>query len=310
MRLLFFFIDGIGLGENNPASNPFAKAKMPMLTGLLGGRHLVKNSAPYHNIRASLLAIDACLGVNGVPQSATGQAALLTGKNIPQAVGYHFGPWPNQIVVDRLEQDSLFSYFKTAGLRTALLNAYPPSYFQGILSGKHLYSAIPQAVISAGIPLKTVEDLYEGMAISADLTAMGWRERLNMPDTPILTPYEAGERLEYLSSLYEFSFFEYWLSDYAGHHQNMETACEILETLDLVLEGLLNNWDDQSGLILLTSDHGNMEDLSTRRHTTNPVPALLIGAPSIRREFINQLTDITDITPSILKMFNISFTKD
>jgi len=108
MRLLFFFIDGIGLGENNPASNPFAKAKMPIITSLLGGRHLVKNSAPYHNIRASLLAIDACLGVNGVPQSATGQAALLTGKNIPQAVGYHFGPWPNQIVVDRLEQGNLF----------------------------------------------------------------------------------------------------------------------------------------------------------------------------------------------------------
>lgn len=305
MRFLFFFIDGIGIGEDDPEKNPFARVKLSTLESLLGGRRMVKGSAPYHSVRSSFFSIDARLGVEGVPQSATGQAALLTGLNIPKVVGYHFGPWPNQIVVDSLDNNNLFSQFKTANMRTALLNAYPPSYFEAVDKGKRLYSAIPQAVISAGIPLKTARDLNDGLAISADLTAEGWAERLNLPDTPILTPIQAGGRLAELSQNYEFSFFEYWLSDYAGHEQDMEKACAILEMLDKTFEGLIKNWEDQSGLILVTSDHGNMEDLSTRRHTLNPVPALLIGAPQLRREFVNRLKKITDIAPLILHLFKI-----
>jgi len=38
MRVLFIFMDGIGLGENNPETNPFARAKMPNLNKLLDGR--------------------------------------------------------------------------------------------------------------------------------------------------------------------------------------------------------------------------------------------------------------------------------
>lgn len=278
---------------------------MPTLENLLGGRRLVKGCAPFHSLRSSLFAIDATLGVQGVPQSATGQAALLTGVNVPERIGYHFGPWPNQIVVEILDSGNLFSQFKAMNFQAALLNAYPPSYFQAVDSGKRLYSAIPQAVISAGIPLKNASDLNAGKAISADLTARGWRERLGLPETPILTPLKAGERLANLAQDHEFSFFEYWLSDYAGHEQDMDNACSILRMLDEVLEGLISKWDDQSGLILITSDHGNMEDLSTRRHTLNPVPALLIGAPQLRRQFVNRLSKITDIAPLILEMFGI-----
>jgi bisphosphoglycerate-independent phosphoglycerate mutase (AlkP superfamily) len=46
-----------------------------------------------------------------------------------------------------------------------------------------------------------------------------------------------------------------------------------------------------------------MEDLSTRRHTANPVPALIIGDPKLRAEFVAELSAITDIAPAILKLF-------
>jgi 2,3-bisphosphoglycerate-independent phosphoglycerate mutase len=56
---------------------------------------------------------------------------------------------------------------------------------------------------------------------------------------------------------------------------------------------------------LLTSDHGNLEDLSTRRHTANPVPALLIGAPAYRNAFATLLKgrdqDLTIVAPAILQ---------
>ena len=99
---------------------------------------------------------------------------------------------------------------------------------------------------------------------------------------------------------YDFSMFEFWLSDYAGHSQNMEQACTLLETFDQVIEGLLSNWDFNSGIILITSDHGNLEDLSTRRHTRNPVPALIIGETKLRNHFSKNLSDLSHVAPSIL----------
>jgi bisphosphoglycerate-independent phosphoglycerate mutase (AlkP superfamily) len=125
---------------------------------------------------------------------------------------------------------------------------------------------------------------------------------LNLPGTPVITPREAGERLAHLGSSYDLAFFEYWLSDYAGHNQDIQAAEQLLNTFDKVLGGLLNAWDDQKGLILITSDHGNMEDLSTRRHTANPVPALLVGEAGLRHAFSSGLKDLTGITPAIMKI--------
>ena len=80
MQVLFIFMDGIGLGENNPETNPFVRAKMPNLNALLDGRSLLKKSAPFVGEHATLLAIDPAVGVDGLPQSATGQAMSVDGK--------------------------------------------------------------------------------------------------------------------------------------------------------------------------------------------------------------------------------------
>ena len=111
---------------------------------------------------------------------------------------------------------------------------------------------------------------------------------------------QAGYKLAELARQYDFSLFEYWASDYAGHKQQMETAVGLMETFDGVLGGLVEAWDDD-GLILVTSDHGNMEDLFTRRHTDAHVPALVIGNKTAREEFTRGMTDITHIAPAIWK---------
>lgn len=299
MRLLFIFLDGIGLGENNPDTNPFARAKMPHLNQLLDGRSLLKDAAPFHGEYASLLAIDPAVGVSGLPQSATGQAILLTGINIPAELGYHYGPKPNPEVAGFLKEASLFSRITKEGKKAALLNAYPPRYFDGIDSGKRLYSSIPLAVINAGLPLFRHDDLFAGRALSADFTGEGWRTMLGFRDAPVLAADQAGRRLAALAGEYNFSLFEYWASDYAGHKQQMDHAIELMETFDAVLGGLIDAWED--GLILVTSDHGNMDDLSTRKHTDAPVPALVIGERDARAEFTHDLKDLTHIAPAIWK---------
>jgi hypothetical protein len=306
VHFLFIFMDGVGLGANEPEANPFAWVSLPNLENLLDQQKLISktvNHGPLHTTRTSLAGLDACLGVNGLPQSATGQAVLLTGKNVPAEIGYHYGPKPNPEIAAYLKNGNLFSSLIKHGYQPAFLNAYPPPYFRSIQTGRRLYSAIPQAAVNAGLSLRTDLDLKMGHAVAADFTAEGWHSHLNLPETPRLSPVEAGERLAHLGLTYDFSLFEFWLSDYVGHHQDMEAAVTLLQTFDQVLGGLIGAWKDEDGLILITSDHGNLEDLSTRRHTANPVPAMLIGAEKERQAFMSNLDNLTGITPKISEFF-------
>lgn len=274
---------------------------MPHLNAMLEGKSLLDGSAPFVGERATLLAIDPAVGVEGLPQSATGQAMLLTGVNVSAEIGCHYGPKPNPEVAAHLKNGTLFSRFAGAGKKAALLNAYPPRYFDGIDTGKRIYSSIPMAVTNAGIDLFRQEDLYEGRAMAADFTGEGWRSFLGFTDSPMMEPYEAGRKLASLALEYDFSLFEYWASDYAGHKQQMDTAVGLMETFDGVLGGLVEVMDDGL-LVIVTSDHGNMEDMSTRKHTDAYVPALVIGGRTAREEFTRGMTDITHIAPAIWQM--------
>jgi hypothetical protein len=297
-KVLFIFVDGIGLGADNSETNPLARVEMPFLEALLGGKKLIASSAPYESDLVSLLALDAGLGVDGLPQSATGQAVLMTGVNIPAELGYHYGPKPNPEVAEFLKNgNTLFSWLHAESKKAALLNAFPPRYFDGIESGMRLYSSIPLTVTSAGYPLFTQEDLFSGNALSADFTGHGWRSMLNIAEAPLRSAREAGVKLAELAQSYDFSLFEYWASDYAGHKQNMEAAVTQMEVFDSVLEGLVSEWNMDEDLILVTSDHGNMEDLSTRRHTDARVPGLVIGGK--HKAFAEGLSDLTGIAPKI-----------
>ena len=300
MKILFIFMDGIGLGTDDPETNPLAQAEMPYLQSLLGGGKLIASATPYENEMVSLLALDAGLGVNGLPQSATGQAVLMTGVNVPSNLGYHYGPKPNPEVASYLNNgNTLFSWLRAEGKKSAMLNAYPPRYFSGIETGMRLYSSIPLAYTSAGYSLFTQEDLFAGQALSADFTGHGWRSMLKIAGAPVRSAGDAGKKLAELAQGYDFALFEYWASDYAGHKQDMESALTQMEIFDGVLEGLVKSWNMEEDLILVTSDHGNMEDLSTRRHTDAKVPGLVIGKK--HKTFAEGLMDLTGIAPRIKK---------
>ncbi len=304
MRLLLLFLDGVGLGPDNPDYNPFARASMPTLQALLGDRRLVQNhAAPAESVRATLLPLDACLGVAGRPQSASGQAALLTGQNVPARLGSHYGPKPNAAIADLLRTNgTLFSELAQAGKRAGLLNAYPGRYFEAIQSGRRLPGVVALAAMQAGLTLRNTQDLIAGRALSADFSGQGWHEHLGRRDVPLLSPAQAGHRLSRLADSLDFAFFEYWLSDVAGHQQDIDSACALLETFDQVLAGLLESWRDGEGLILICSDHGNLEDLRVRQHTLNPVPALAIGDLQLRRELTRGWRSLTDIAPAICRL--------
>jgi 2,3-bisphosphoglycerate-independent phosphoglycerate mutase len=316
-RILFLFLDGVGLGEDDPATNPFSQAAMPHLKELLGGHKLVldgfntqNDSLLLNTGRATLLAVDACLGIEGTPQSATGQAALLTGKNVPAWLGEHEGPKPTEPIIELIGQGTLFSRLHQNAREASLVNAFPPRYFESIERGYRLPGVIALSAMLAGMPIHTKQDLFAGKAVSADFSGAGWRSHLGYPGTPVLSINQVGQRLHALAGQADLAMFEYGLTDVAGHHQDLAAARILLDTLDGVIGSLVGSRDDGHPLILVTSDHGNLEDLRTRHHTRNDVPLLLIGSQSSRETFLEDLyrqrtcrskLDLTDISPAILK---------
>lgn len=299
MRILLFFVDGIGLGEDDPERNPFAAASLPTMRRFTRGQTWHRATPRQRTERAVFVPTDACLGVDGRPQSATGQAAIMTGLNVPATLGYHYGPKPNAQIASLIQQHSLAKKLTGGGYRVAMLNAYPPGFFEGVNNGKRLLSSNQLAIQVAGVPMRTAEALFTGEALSADLTGEGWRTQIGFDETPALTPFEAGQRLARLARNYHFSLFDHWITDVVGHRGGKDEAVRRLEILDGALAGLISAWDDAEGLIVLTSDHGNLEDLSARGHTTNPVPTLVIGDGC--EDFAVGLTGLPDVGRAILR---------
>ena len=67
--------------------------------------------------------------------------------------------------------------------------------------------------------------------------------------------------------------------------------------LDQFLAGLLAALPSGSSLVL-SSDHGNFEDSSSRMHTRNPVPLLVWGRD--RDRLLERIDDMPDVTPALV----------
>ena len=297
-QVVVLFLDGVGLGSDDPAVNPLAAAEIPVLIELLDGARPLQSVGRVSGSQASLVPTDATLGVAGKPQSASGQAALVTGLNVPQMIGGHYGPRPNKQIRAILEGTTLFSQALAGGASVAFANAYPQGYFDAVQRGKRLHGAIPHAVQAAGIRLRTADDLRARQALSVDLTNAGWRNGLGYANIPLWTAQEAGGLLGDLAVGHDLTFFDNWATDMVGHHNDMAEALHLLADLDQFLAGLLATVDLDETLIIITSDHGNLEDTNVRGHTLNPVATVVIGAG--QQAVAEQISSLTDITPALL----------
>jgi hypothetical protein len=300
------FLDGVGIGRKNPRVNPVVKANLPNLRGLLGGEMPLRGRRAWSTDRVTVLPVDATLGVPGLPQSGTGQTALFTGVNAARLVGKHFGPYPYSTLRPVIEAHSIFSRLTHAGRTACFANAYPQKYFDYIERRQTRMTVTNYSCHTAGIPLRRAEHLEEGTAVSADITGAAW-PGLGHPGVRAITPAQAGGRLARLSTVYDFVLFEYWRTDHEGHARSMEGAVQALEMVDALLGGILASVDLANTLVVITSDHGNMEDLSTKSHTLNPVPLVLAGrghAAVAQRvqHYGGPAPDLTHILPALMEV--------
>ncbi|MCI0340887.1 MAG: hypothetical protein L0216_06990 [Planctomycetales bacterium] len=270
-RVVFVLVDGLGVGIPDPGRNPAARPDLPILSQVAGGHG--DGTLPYGG---RLAPADAGLGVPGIPQSATGQTTLLTGLNGAKLAGRHRLGLPDRGLREALAEHSILRAATEAGRKAAFLNAFGPAFFRFPRQGRRRWIAsTTTATIAAGLPLMTVADLAAGQAVSHDFT----NEHLRREgcDLPLHEPEEAGVLLAHAAEPFEFSLYEHFLTDRAGHAGDPALASAVLGNLEGFLRGLLHALDLTSTLLVLASDHGNVEDLSTRGHTANPAAVALWG---------------------------------
>jgi 2,3-bisphosphoglycerate-independent phosphoglycerate mutase len=299
--ILLLFIDGIGLGETDPAINPFATAFLPTFNNLLGGSQLVARSAGTTTDQASLRALDATLGIPGLPQSGTGQTALFTGENAPQIFGRHFGPWVPTPLRSLLGERNVLTLLKQSGRSVAFANAYPEEVFQpGRKQRDPLRAGPPIAALGAGVLNRHTPELQRGDAIASEIINEGWRLHLDRTALPVITARQAGHNLARIAATHDFTLFAHYSTDHVGHTNDMAESIKALERVDEFLGGILENAADDL-TIVLASDHGNLEDIRAG-HTLNPAIGLFVGAH--HRELAENATSLTDVAPAILKLAN------
>jgi len=288
MSVVLFFIDGLGIGTRGP-HNP--------LDGLEDASPLAifQNEQPNLIHDGRLAPTDACLGVAGRPQSASGQTTILTGVNAPAAIGYHKQGFPNPALLEIIREHSIFLQLAKAGVAPiTFANTYTKGFFT---ERPRWISATTAAVEAAGLRFNTVADLNDGNAVFMDFTNAILIERGEAVSPR--SPEEAGAILARIAAEHRFTLFEYFITDKMGHAQDFEGSRKVLQNLARYVRALLQNLDLNSTTVVLTSDHGNIEDLSVRNHTLNQVPTLIWGQE--RDYFAARVSSLADITPLIVK---------
>lgn len=294
MSVLFIFIDGVGVGKNHDV-NPLATSAWSSFSYFTGSKGLHENCNEVNQNEILYRPIDANLGIEGLPQSGTGQTTLFSGVNASKIAGKHYGPFPYTTTRYLLDEKSLFHKVLDLGLNPTFMNAYPEIFFERAKK-RDSWTATTMMARSAGIELNRVEDLLAGKAITAEIIQNGWRENLRL-DVPVITKEEAGDRMINAAKIYDLVLYEFYLTDKAGHSKDRKYAAQIRDLLDPFLMHITKNLAEGDTLVI-TSDHGNLEDLSTKTHTRNPVPLFVKGDTGP----FQTAKSIMDVTPGIVSV--------
>ena len=290
--VFFFFIDGLGVGQKRE-TNPLSLLVEGGFSKIAGCRSWTAEDFTYHAEKNLFRSpIDARLGIEGLPQSGTGQATIFTGVNCAGLAGRHYGPYPHSSSRPILAESNL--YHQVGPTTSAFANAYPSRFFD-YARKRNRWSTTTRCCLEAGVAIRTIADLENGVAIAADITGCGLTG-VAETDLTTITEREAARRIAGLCEEYRLVVFEYFHTDKAGHAQSEAAASRCCGSIDLFLSGLLEFMDFDSNSVVISSDHGNVEDLGVKTHTLNAVPLVVRGPAA---PFFTSVKDLTGIAGAI-----------
>ncbi len=278
-RTLFLLIDGVGLGADDPVRNPLRLGLCPHFALALD---------------RWAIPLDARMGIGGLPQSASGQTALLTGINTGQLLGRHVQGFPGPSLCAPIRRRNLLRRLSRRGFKVAFANAYAVEKAEEVRLRPH-HSVTTVAALSVGA-IRTLSDLRRNRAVYHDLT----RKTLPRPFRPI-SPGRAATHLMAVAKRNDFTLFEYFLPDRVGHRGGPEDLRRVLTEFDVFFKSVLRFADGKRNLLILSSDHGHIEEGGGPSHSINPVPLLALGCGA---DFLKRHARcITDVAPAVLRLY-------
>jgi 2,3-bisphosphoglycerate-independent phosphoglycerate mutase len=288
MKMIFIFIDGFGLGEKDIEKNPILSARTPNLDYI------------FNNYK--VIPTETTLGIKGLPQSATGQTTIFTGRNAAELLGTHLSGQPTESLKKVISDNNIFKALIERGFKVTNSNVYRQEYLDKMkvpIDRRHRPSVTSVMTMSAGLDFRKVEDFEAGLGIYHDITGHSLKE--NGYKVDLITPEEAAESLYRISRDFDFTLYEHFMTDIIGHTMDMGKAVSEIELLDSFLGKLIKLIDLEKDLIFITSDHGNIEDISVKTHTYNRVPTVIIGKLPEGLEI--GITSLMDIMPAVVRIF-------
>jgi 2,3-bisphosphoglycerate-independent phosphoglycerate mutase len=295
VSVVFVFIDGVGIGSDDPSVNPVLDGPVGLLSAIRPGSSIQR--VPLDGVGR---ALDACLGVEGLPQSASGQTAILAGVNAPKLLGRHMPGFPGPTLRRALAERSLLKTVAEAGKRAVFANAYRPGFWRLPVKTRWRLSATTVANLAAGLPFMTLLDLVRGRAVYHDVTNEELRRRGFA--VPKRKPEKAGAILVELAAEYDLVFFEYFETDRAGHAMDRSRAVQAVSVIERTIAAARDALRSDDTLAVV-SDHGNVEDISVATHTRNPVPFVVYGRGA--EASANGVRSIADVRSAILSALEV-----
>jgi hypothetical protein len=297
--IVYIFLDGVGLGSADAAVNPFARFKNRFFGAHAGGRFTMPGE---------VIPTDAGMGIPGLPQSATGQTALFTGYCGPQILGRHVNGHPTFSLRPYFREKNILKLMNDAGWNATLINSFSPMYLKRLAHprAERMLSASSLMQKYSGKPYFTTDDYLAGRSLYMDIN--NWFLRKQGLNVPLVRPYDNGRKLVAIARQYDLVIFEYFFTDKVGHEQAWGAAKRIVRHVDDFLQGVWDELEPQRETVVISSDHGNMEDLSTRTHTANLVGTWIYGRHT--RRFADRVQNLADIPRVILDIFDLPFASD
>ena len=128
---------------------------------------------------------------------------------------------------------------------------------------------------------------------------------------PEMSAFEVTEKLVEAihSGRFDTIICNYANCDQVGHTGNFDASVKAVETVDSCLKQVIEAVEKQDGEVLITADHGNVEEMFDEasnqphtQHTTLPVPLVYAGS---RQLTLDSGGSLADIAPTILDMMGI-----
>jgi 2,3-bisphosphoglycerate-independent phosphoglycerate mutase len=308
-RVIFIFIDGAGIGRSD-TGNPFFAAQSLFLPFWQGASTLPDGTP--------LTSIDATLGIPGPPQSASGQTALFCGVRAEAIANRHHNAYPDQHLRKIILEKNLLLSLQKGKVNARFLNAYPvfheffsAEHVQINIDGRFWFSSLfPEhykrrisvtscMLLASGQNPCSEDDIRAGRSLYQDYSNRRLiSQELKLPE---YSPVQAGEIIAAAATNCDFILYEYFQTDIYAHRRSYAECIDLIRDLDILVGSLISHLDPRSDTLVLTSDHGNLEEFHTRGHSRNPVPFLAWGRHG---NFLRaRIKSLSDVTPALLQIF-------